>query len=119
MNLTLYDKDFYLWLEETVQLLQERRLSELDIPNLIDEIAEMAKSQKKAVKSNLTVILWHLLKYKYQPEKRTNSWRLTLFEHRDRLQESFADSPSLIPFFREVFNESYGKARQKAAIETG
>jgi hypothetical protein len=41
-----------------------------------------------------------------------------LFEHRDRLAEDFADSPSLKSFFLEVFNECYSKARQKAAIET-
>jgi hypothetical protein len=67
----------------------------------------------------LTVILWHLLKYKYQRDRQNNSWKLTLFEHRDRLSEVFADSPSLKPFFTEVFEECYSKARKKAAIETG
>ncbi len=119
MNPTLYDKDFYIWLEETVQLLQDGRLTELDTENLIDEISEMAKTQKRAVQSNLIIILHHLLKYKYQPERRTNSWRLTLLEHRDRLAGYFADSPSLKPFFREIFAECYKKARQRAAIETG
>lgn len=119
MYASLYEQDYYLWLKQTIQLLQNDKLLELDRENLIEELEEMARSQKKALKSNLTVILWHLLKYKYQPDKRTSSWQLTLFEHRDRLAEDFADSPSLKPFFVEVFNECYGKARQKAAIETG
>ncbi|MCU0536342.1 MAG: DUF29 domain-containing protein [Hydrococcus sp. Prado102] len=118
MHASLYEKDYYLWLKETIQLLQNDKLLELDRQNLIEELEEMARSQKKTVKSNLTIILWHLLKYKYQPEKRTNSWKLTIFEHRDRLAEDFVDSPSLKPFFLEVFNDCYSKARQKAAIET-
>lgn len=118
MNQALYEKDYYLWLKETVKLLQDGRLSELDIQNLVDEIDYMAKKQKKAVKSNLIVVIWHLLKYKYQPEKRSRSWELTLLEHRDRLAEDFTDSPSLKPFFREVFEQCYSQARKRAAIET-
>ncbi len=116
---TLYNQDYYLWLEHTAKLLRDGNFSELDIPNLLDEIESMTRSEKRAIKSNLTVILAHLLKYKYQPEKRSNSWLLTIFEHRDRLSEEFADSPSLKPYLLEVFAECYGKARKRAAIETG
>ncbi|WP_124977008.1 DUF29 domain-containing protein [Aphanothece sacrum] len=119
MNQNLYDRDYLLWLEKTVQLLTDGKLKELDIPNLIEEIKDMGISQKKALKSNLKVIFWHLLKYKYQPEKRSNSWLSTLFEHRDRLEEDFADSPSLKPFFLENFEQCYQKARKQASIETG
>lgn len=115
----IYDQDFYLWLETTAKLLQEGKVSELDLPNLIEEILDMGKSQKHSLKSNLRVILMHLLKYKYQPEKRTNSWRLTIFEHRKRLEDTFEDSPSLKRYFLEVFNNCYQDARQEAAIETG
>lgn len=119
MSSTLYEKDYHLWLQETVQLLQDGKLHDLDIPNLIEEIEDMGKSQRKAVKSNLKIIFVHLLKYKYQPEKRSNSWLSTLFEHRDRLAEDFTESPSLKTFFREIFEECYQKARKKASIETG
>ena len=119
MNQTLYDKDYYLWLEETVGLLRERRLTELDVNNLIEEIEDMGRSEKKAVKSNLKILLCHLLKYKYQPEKCSNSWLSTIFEHRDRLEEDFTDSPSLKRYFEEVFEPCYQKARKQASIETG
>lgn len=118
MSSTLYDKDYYLWLEKTVQLLKNGQLSALDIDNLIEEIQDMGISQKKSVKSNLIVLLWHLLKYKYQPNKRSNSWLLTVDEHRDRLEEDFSHSPSLKQYFNEIFQEAYRKARKKAAIET-
>ncbi|MGK7943575.1 MAG: DUF29 domain-containing protein [Microcystaceae cyanobacterium] len=116
---TLYEQDYYLWLEKTTQLLKEGRLSALDIDNLIEEIQDMGISQKKSVKSNLIVLLWHLLKYKYQPEKQSNSWLLTIDEHRDRLNDDFFHSPSLKRYFEEIFDEAYYKARKKAAIETG
>ena len=119
METTLYDKDYYLWLEETVQLLREGQFTKLDINNLIEEIEDMGRSEKKAVKSNLKILLCHLLKYKYQPEKRSKSWLSTIFEHRDRLDDDFADSPSLKRYFEEVFEACYQKARKKASIETG
>ena len=69
MKTNLYDKDYYLWLEETIQLLQEGRLTDLDIFNLIEEIKDMGRSEKNALESNLIVLLMHLLKWKYQPEE--------------------------------------------------
>lgn len=115
----LYDRDYYLWLEETVSLLRSGELTKLDVENLVDEIEDMGRGEKRSVKSNLEIVLMHLLKYKYQPERRSNSWRLTLFEHRDRLAEAFLDSPSLRPYFTTIFGECYRNARKKARIETG
>ena len=61
----------------------------------------------------------YLLKYKYEPSRRSNSWRSTIREHRQRLTESFQDSPSLKGYFNEVFDACYQKARELAADETG
>lgn len=115
----LYEQDFYLWVEQAVKLLSENRLSELDRENLIEEIGDMGRSEKLSLESNLEVVLMHLLKYQYQPEKRTNSWRYTLFEHRRRLQKAFKTSPSLKRHFVEAFDDCYNAAKKLAAIETG
>lgn len=61
----------------------------------------------------------HLLKYQYEPEKRSNSWLYTIFEHRKRLQDSLRDSPSLKRYLAEVFEECYQDARKAASWETG
>ncbi len=116
---TLYEQDYYQWLTTTAQKLRQGKLAEVDVVNLIEEIEDMGRSEKKAVRSNLRILLMHLLKYKYQPEKRTNSWLFTIVEHRKRLQESFKDSPSLKPYFSEVFDECYQDAIDLAAAETG
>ena len=118
-NSSLYDRDYYLWLQTTAKQLREGRLSEVDRANLIEEIESMGRSEKNALVSNLQIVLMHLLKHKYQPEKRSNSWLFTIFEHRDRLLEAFEVSPSLKPYFREVFAKCYTKARKKASLETG
>ncbi|MEA5533904.1 DUF29 domain-containing protein [Crocosphaera sp. XPORK-15E] len=116
----LYEKDYQIWLEETVKLLSDRSFDRLDLDNLIEEIKDMGKSQKEAVESNLTILLMHLLKYQYQPEKRqdSNSWRSSIVEHRRRLLRTFKRNPSLKRYFDEVFDECYQDARQDAKTET-
>ena len=115
----LYNQDYYLWLENTAKLLKEGKLSELDTANLSEEIEEMGRSEKRAVESNLVVVLMHLLKYKYQPQKRSNSWKASIREHRRRLRKAFQDSPSLKQYFEDVFPECYQDAREQASDETG
>ena len=115
----LYEEDFFLWLETTALLLKESRFNEIDIANLVEEIECMGRSEKRSITSNLEVLLMHLLKYKYQPQKRTNSWRLTIYEHRDRVIQGLEESPSLKRYYQEKFLSCYQKARKKASIETG
>jgi len=114
----LYEQDFYLWIEQAANLLRHKNLKELDLENLIEEIESIGRSEKRTVNSNLRILLMHLLKYKYQPEKRSNSWRYTIIEHRQRLQEALQDSPSLNRYFTAEFNDCYTAARKLAAIET-
>ena len=114
----LYDRDFYLWIENTVRQLRERQFNQLDLANLIEEIEDMGKQAKQSLKSNLRALLMYLLKYKYQPEKRSRSWLLTISEHRQRIIDILEDSPSLKNYYREVFYKCYQNARKNASIET-
>ncbi len=115
----LYEQDYVLWLQATVELLRQGKLEQVDILNLIEEIEDMGRSEKRALESNLEALLRHLLKYQYQPERRSNSWRFTILEHRDRINRLFRDSPSLKPYYESVFVDCYTSARRKAAVETG
>jgi len=116
---SLYDRDFALWIEATTELLRAKQFDQIDLENLIEEIESMGKSEKSAVRSNLTVVLMHLLKWKFQPDKRTNSWKASIREHRRRLRDDFQTSPSLKPYFIEVFTKCYEDSREQAADETG
>ena len=76
-------------------------------------------SERKSLKNNLIVILLHLLKWQFQPDKRSGSWESSIIEHRRRVQESLQDSPSLKPYLEEIFTECYTQAVQQAKAETG
>lgn len=115
----LYNQDFYLWTKTVVQQLKENKFNEIDIPNLIEEIESMGKSEKRELKTRLIVLLMYLLKWQYQPEKRSESWRSTISEQRICIETLLEDSPSLQPLLAEVFADCYQKARLKASDETG
>ena len=105
--------------EEQAQLLKEGRLQQLDVANLIEEIEDLGVHQKKALESNLVVVLKHLLEHQYQPRRRSRSWLSSIAEHRRRLRNDLATSPSLRPYAREHFEECYQDGRRQALIESG
>ena len=115
---TLYETDFNLWLKQTAILLKEGKLNQLDIENLLEEIEGMSRQEKDGLESNLIRVLQHLLKWNYQPEKRSPSWSYTIIEHSRRLSKAFKNSPSLKRYFDEVFDECYNEACKAAAVET-
>ena len=102
---TLYQTDLNLWLQETASLLRNGDVEQLDCQSLAEEIEDMAGSRKDALEINLIRVLQHLLKWKYQPQKRTNSWKASITEHSLRLNKAFKKSPSLKPYFEQVFAE--------------
>ena len=114
-----YEADLYLWTIEQARLLRERRFAELDLPNLIDEVQSVGASEKREIRSRLSVLLAQLLKWKYQPGARPSGWLGTINEQRSRLMLLFEDSPSLRRHPAEVFDTCYLSARLKAAKETG
>jgi Domain of unknown function DUF29 len=116
---SLYERDFYLWVEQQAALLREGRLDELDVANLLEEIESMGRKDKKAIKSNLVVVLLHLLKYQFQPNRRSRSWLDSILEHRQRLRDDLEESPSLRAHLAAVFPHAYGDARARAIIQTG
>lgn len=118
-NRHLYETDYLKWIETTVKKLQVQDYSDIDWENLIDEIEDMGRSERRSLKSNLIVILTHLVKWQYQPNFRSGSWKGSIVEHRRRIREALKDSPSLKPYFEEVFAECYSNAVEQASAETG
>ncbi len=119
MNTTLYDTDYNLWLDRTISLLKEKRFEEIELPQLIEEMQALSGKDKSAIASNLIIVILHLLKYQYQPQKRTNSWLSSIAEHRDRIEFMLEASPSLKPYLNSIWIKCYWKARNRAGIETG
>ena len=115
----LYEHDYLEWLEATCNHLKNREFESLDLENLIEEIETLGRSEKREIVSRLRILLMHLLKYKYQSNKRTNSWKYTIREQRLQILKSFKDSPSLKNYFQTIFVETYPDARALAADESG
>ncbi len=115
----LYEADFFLWTQEQARLLREKRWSDLDLENLAEEIRSAGISHKHEVRSRLDLLMMHLLKWKYQPGRRTPSWDLTIFNQRNDLKEHLETSPSLNKHLHDIFPKRYLAARLDAEKETG
>lgn len=116
---TLYEIDFLQWIETTVEKLRNQDYAQVDWENLIDEIESMGRSERQSFKSNLIVVLLHLLKWRYQPDRRSRSWESSIIEHRRRIRESLTDSPSFHPYLGKILADSYTQAIKQAKAETG
>lgn len=116
---SLYDTDFFEWTQEQARLLRERRFADLDLENLIEEVEGVGGSDKQQIENRLTVLLAHLLKWKYQPGARSPSWQGSIREQRRRIRAVLKHSPSLRSYPALVFDDQYLGARLEAASETG
>lgn len=116
---SLYDQDYFLWSQKMAALLRSQQWDQLDTDNIAEEIESLGKSDRRSLKSNLIILIMHLLKWQYQPEKRTNSWKVTIREHRRRVQDLLQDSPSLKPFMEENLETIYRLSCDQAVDETG
>jgi hypothetical protein len=119
MSNSLYDRDFYAWTHEQAALLRSGRLDAADIDNIAEEIESMGRSEKRELVSRLAVLLQHLLKWRFQPDFRSNSWRLTIEEQRNSLADHLDENPSLRAQLDRALETAYRSARLKAAAETG
>ncbi len=117
-NKTLYERDFYLWIQETTELLKTRQLNQLDYENLIDEVESLGFTERANLRDNLRTLLRSLLKWKYLPPQDSNNWSSTALESCFQLQDILEVSPSLNAYFDEVLEETYQIARKLASIET-
>jgi hypothetical protein len=113
-----YDQDYYLWFVDQVRLLRNGMWQHVDIEHLAEELEDMGKREKRALRSRTVVLLAHLLNYAHQPERRSPSWNGTIREQRKQLEDLLRDSPSLKPRLIEELEDSYISAKLLAAGET-
>lgn len=119
MPTAYYGSDFYLWTQQQAALLRQGALSALDVENLAEEIDDMGASRERELENRLAVLLAHLLKWIVQPERRGNSWRLTILEQRRRLARLLEKNPSLRTRLSAIAQDVYGDAILIAAREMG
>ncbi len=115
---TLYDQDFYAWTQRQIELLQAQQWEQVDLENLIEELDSLGKQQRQELRNRLGVLLGHLLKWRYQPEARSQSWFYTIKEQRQEIQRHLKENPSLKPYLSEAIEIGYEKGLNLVGKET-
>jgi hypothetical protein len=115
---SLYDEDFYEWILTTVALLRQRRFADIDIEHLVEELEDMGKRERRSLESYIRNVVLHLLKWRYQSDKRSSSWRQSIRNGRIEIHKLLRDSPSLKSLVSTMLNEAYPAARADAIDET-
>jgi hypothetical protein len=118
-----YDTDFDAWLAHQVAALRAKDWAALDVEHLAEEVEDVRKSDRRAVRSHWRLLWLHLLKWAYQPGGRARyggSWEASVLYTRGFIAAALDDSPSLTPMLLETLAaEAYPWARARAARETG
>lgn len=118
-RLVSHDQDLALWAAEQSALIRAGKMERVDQENLAEEIASLGSSQESEIENRMTVLLAHLLKWEFQPARRSNSRRATLLEQRTRIARVVAKSPSLRNYPESSVSTEYPIARLHASGETG
>ncbi len=114
----LYDTDYNLWILETVTKLENRDFNSVDWDNLIEEVLDLSKRDKRKLQSLLIKLFEHLLKLKYwhsEYDYNKGHWEAEILNFRQQINMELEDSPSLKPYLSEKFPDCYDKGRAIAA----
>jgi hypothetical protein len=113
-----YDDDFYAWTQYQAQVVRSLRTRDnrIDREHLAEEIEDLGKSERDAVRSQVERILMHFLKLAYSPARDPRfSWMGSIVEARGALEDKM--SPSLRRDLEERLVRLYERARKRAALE--
>ncbi len=114
---TLYELDEVAWLDHQVELIEHGKHEEIDWDNLAEFLASMASRDKREVTSRLVTLMMHILKWKYQCDRRASGWLSTIYEQQRELEED-VKSGSLRRHAENILDAAYLKAVKYAAKET-
>jgi len=90
-----YDEDIAAWAQEQVALLRSGQWGLLDVEHIAEEIEDMNISHRHQLAHRMAILMAHLLKWKYQPDRRGSSWANTIANQRDKIAKLLRQMPSL------------------------
>ena len=114
-----YESDFHHWAFAQAELVRQRRFSELDLANVVEELESMGNEVRFKLESSYRLLISHLLKHEFQPSRRSRSWLLTITRERASIERTEGKNPSLRRKAGEIVQEMYRYGRKEAAVETG
>jgi Domain of unknown function DUF29 len=115
---TRYEDDLYTWVQEQVALLRAGRFDEVDALNVAEELSDVGKSEFRSLQSSIAVLTMHLLKWDYQPARRSISWMATVRELRRSIVRVLKQNPGLKSRLAEALEEGYADGLDRAVSET-
>ena len=115
---TLYETDETAWLDATADLIRRGHWDHIDAVTLSEYLSDMARRDRREVINRLAVLIAHLLKWRYQPDRRSMSWRGTVEVQRQELV-GLLESGTLRNHAAEVLPRAYANAVRQASEETG
>ena len=120
-NEQLYEQDFNRWRQNIIEQIKQQRFNLIDWDNLLLELEDMGKAEKRAFLSNLTILIAHLLKLMIQadaPDTMKGSWYSSVIEHRFRVIKDLEENPSFKNYIQEIISKAYTDARKLAIKES-
>ena len=118
VTMRAYEQDYAGWAEDTARAICEGRWDDIDRAALADEVADLGKGERHKIVSAYRVLLAHLLKARYQPERQSRSWEITIKEQRRRVERLYKENPSLRAQSDDLIAAGYEDARYEAARDT-
>jgi hypothetical protein len=110
--------DLHAWANRQAFLLRARRLDELDLDRIAGELDDVGNEIYERLESALTVLFMHMLKWDFQPERRSRSWEATIREQRKRIAKLLGENPSLKSKLENAKATGYSYGRDRASGET-
>jgi hypothetical protein len=97
-------------------------LQEGDMEDALEGLDELMDSMSKIaireMRSHLLIIMIHILKWKYQPQKRSWSWKISISNARDEIEEVQEETPSVTKKTIETeWDKVFTKAIRQSADE--
>ena len=114
----LYDRDAYSWAMQQADALRRRSANEIDWDNVAEEIESVGKSQSSELYSRYVVLLTHLLKWRFQSDRRSRSWEASIRVQRVDIGRLVEFNPGLQAKRDEIFDAAFRTARLAAIGET-
>ncbi|WP_394753444.1 DUF29 domain-containing protein [Crenothrix sp.] len=95
MTTVNYETDVVAWANEQAWLVRNKMFDLLDIEHIAEEIEDVGKSEQRELANRMTVLMAHLLKWQFQPERQGRSWQITIRNQRKAIQLHLKQVPSL------------------------
>ena len=119
-----YEADIIAWANEQAWLVRNRKFELLDVEHIAEEIEDVGKSEQRELGNRMTVLIAHLLKWQFQPERQGRSWELTIRNQRKAIQLHLKQVPSLksklndFEWWEIVWGDAVYQASKETELDT-